>query len=207
LYDTAADASDAVALGFRPIWDVMVAPERNTPAFTTIFSFMTALKNQNGGAAAAVNTLMTAQNIDAATMDIYGSSETHVPSTVPGAAALPIYSVATVGGAALVLRTVDDAGHYNRLGNRRYVRFTLNTTRTVTITASSSNPNTPDTDFRVFRNGLFVTEAGAPPAPNETTTLTNAQPGEYLIDVYDCANGCETVQGTPGDYDLTVTVN
>ena len=30
----------------------------------------------------------------------------------------------------------------------------------------------------------------------------------YLIDVYDCANGCDSDhEGTPGDYDLTVTIN
>jgi len=111
-----------------------------------------------------------------------------------------------------VVHTVDDAGHHNKLGDRRFVRFTLNTTRNITITASSSNPNTPDTDFRVYRNGLLVRSATSPPAANEQTTLINAQPGEYLIDVYDCANGCDpnpdgTREGTPGDYDLTVTVN
>jgi len=31
----------------------------------------------------------------------------------------------------------------------------------------------------------------------------------YVIDIYDCANGCppEPQQGVPGDYDLTMTIN
>ena len=76
----------------------------------------------------------------------------------------------------------------------------------MTITASSSNPNNPDTDFRVFRTGTFVTAATAPPAPSETATF-NAPAGDYVLDVFDCANGCDTQEGTPGDYNLTVTIN
>ncbi len=29
----------------------------------------------------------------------------------------------------------------------------------------------------------------------------------YIIDAYDCANGCDDTSGTPGDYNLTVTIN
>jgi hypothetical protein len=207
VYDSAADANDNVALGFQPMWDVLIADQKSTPAFTTIFSFITALKTHNAASAAAINTLVAAQNIDAAAMDAYGTGETHSPTEVPAIAALPLYTVATVGGPAIVMRTVDDEGTHNKIGDRRFVRFSLATARTVTITASSSNPNTPDTDFRVFRNGAFVTSATAPPAPNETATLTNAAAGEYLVDVFDCANGCDDVEGTPGDYNLTVTIN
>ena len=37
--------------------------------------------------------------------------------------------------------------------------------------------------------------------------INNALAVYYLIDVYDCADGCGTEEGTPGDYDITVTVN
>jgi hypothetical protein len=211
VYDNAADTNDTVALGFQPIWDVLIGPEKTTPAFTTIFSFITALKAQNAGAVGAINTLVAAQNIDVASMDAYGSTETHFPSTVPNNAALPVYTTATVGGPAVVMRTVvasaDPLDRFNKLGNRRFVRFSLATARTITITASSSNPNTPDTDFGVFRNGAFVNSATNPPAASEQIILNNAAAGEYLIDVYDCANGCDTPEGTPGDYNLTLTVN
>ena len=207
VYDNAADANDNVALGFQPMWDVLITDQKNTPAFTTIFSFITALKSHNAASATAINTLVAAQNIDAATMNAFGTGETHSPTEVPANAALPLYTVATVGGGPVVMRTVDDAGRNNKISNRRFVRFSLATARTVTITASSSNPNTSDTDFRVFRNGIFVNSATNPPAANETLQLTNAPAGEYLVDVYDCANGCDDNEGTPGDYDLTVTIN
>ncbi|MEO8017165.1 MAG: hypothetical protein ABI769_05085, partial [Pseudomonadota bacterium] len=128
------------------------------------------------------------------------------PTTVPSNAALPIYTVAIVGGAAVLLPTVDNAGTGNKLGTHRYVRFNVPTTRNITITASSSNPNTPDTDFLVYRAGTLVTAATSPPAPSEVKTF-NAAAGEYVLDVDDCANGCDPSEGTPGDYNLTVLIN
>jgi hypothetical protein len=213
LFDTVADANDSVALGFQPIWDVLIGAQRTTPAFTTIFPFITALKAARPGDAAAINTLVAAQNIDASVMDAYASNETHAPPSVPTIAALPLYEVATVAGPAIVLRTVDDAGtaadRYNKLGARRFVRFSLATTRPLlTITASSSSPTAPDPDFLVFRNGDFVRAATGPPATSETTTINNAPAGEYVVEVYECGNGCVSPDdGTPGDYNLTVTIN
>jgi hypothetical protein len=214
LYDSNADANDTLALGFQPMWNVLTGAQRTTPAFTTIFSFITALKAQNAGSAAAIDTLIAAQNVTGTNINAYGSTETHSPVEVPSNAALPLYTVATVGGGPVTLRTVDDAetqgvpeDGYNKIGDRRFVRFTLAAQRTITITASSSNPNNPDVDFIVYRNGAFLNSATSAPAAAEILTL-NAAAGEYLIDVYDCANGCsELPQGTSGDYDLTVTIN
>ena len=113
-----------------------------------------------------------------------------------------------MGAGPVVVRNVDDAGTFNKLGNHRFLRFTLNSPRTITISANSSNPNNADPDFDVFRDGgtLVISGADGPPQP-ETETINNAPAGDYLIDVYDCANGCSSVQGTAGDYDITVTVN
>jgi hypothetical protein len=33
------------------------------------------------------------------------------------------------------------------------------------------------------------------------------QPGTYVIDVYDCGNGCVPAEAASGDFDLTVTIN
>ena len=207
VYDNAADTNDNVALGFQPIWNVLIGPQRTTPAFTSIFSFIAALEAQNAGAVGAINTLVAAQNINAATIDAYGTTETHFPSTVPSNAAIPIYTLATVGGAAVTIHTVNDAGLSNKLGNRRYVRFSVPTTRNITISASSSNPNTPDVDFVVFQSGTFVRAGTDPPTQNPEVETFNATAGEYVLDLYDCANGCDPSEGTPGDYDLTLTIN
>jgi hypothetical protein len=143
-------------------------------------------------------------------MDAFGTNETHTPTNVPALASLPVHTLGTLGGPQLALRSVDNAGHYNKLGNHRFVRFNVPNARNVTITAASNNPNNPDTDFLVYKAGVFIAAGVDGPAPTETETF-QAAAGDYLLDVYDCANGCntpdDTPEGTPGDYDLTVTIN
>jgi hypothetical protein len=214
VYDQVPDANDTVTLGFIPMWTVLTGAQRNTPAFTTIFSFITALKTQNASSAAAIDTLVTAQNINSTGIDAFATNENNAPTdTVPQIAALPVYATGTVGGAAVVLRTVDDAGPTtndtsgNKLGNHRYIRFTSPGGQR-TITATSTNPNNHDVDLLVFRlvPPFQIAAAGTePPAANEVVTFNSAA-ADYLIDVYDCANGCDESEGTPGDYDITVTI-
>jgi hypothetical protein len=207
VYDNPADANDTLALGFQPIWDVLIGPQRTTPAFTTIFSFITALRTQNPGSATAIDTLVFAQNINSMNIDAYGSNESHVPLPLLASPTLPIYTLATISGGAVVVGTSDDAGTSNKLGNRRFIRFNVPTTRTITISASSSNPNNSDTDFLVFRAGTFVRAGTSGPAENPEVETFSALAGEYVLDLYDCANGCDPSEGTPGDYNLTVTIN
>ena len=107
-----------------------------------------------------------------------------------------------------MLRNVNDAGPYNTLGNHRYLRFTCRQrTVNITVTASSSNPDAQsDTDFLVWREGRARGPRLDPPPTAGSRNLT-AAPGTYVIDVYDCANGCVRNRAESGDYNITVTVN
>ena len=206
LYDNTADANDAVNLGFQPMWNVLIGSQRTTPAFTSLFSFIAELKAADPASVAAIDTLITAQNSTTIT-DIWGTGETHVPAPVAAAAALPLYTPITVGGPSVTLLNVNDAGTYNTLGNHRYLRFNVASTRNITVIASSSNPNQPDTDFLVWRAGTLEALGWDDFNENpEAETITNASPGTYVIDVYDCANGCNPEPGGDGDYNITVTI-
>lgn len=215
LYDGVADGSDNIALGFAPIWDVLVNAQRNTSAQTTIFSFITALKAARPGDVTAINSLVAAQNIDAAVINAFAQFETHAPtdpvSQAPIPNTLPVYAPIFLG-TPVVVRSTDDAGRYNKAGNRRLLRFTADTTRSISVTVTTANPNgtTADPDFVVWRAGMVVRAATGPPNAqrNEIATGIQVTAGtDYVLDVYDCANGCSTEQGTPGDYDLTVLIN
>ena len=76
IYDTAADAGDTLALGFGPIWDVLVGEQRTTPAFTSIFTFITALKAGQPASVTGINSLVSAQNIVTNT-NAFGTTETN----------------------------------------------------------------------------------------------------------------------------------
>jgi hypothetical protein len=213
VFDNDGEAGDPVTLGFTPIWNVLKGPQKTTPAFTTIFSFIKALKDLNGSSAAGINTLLAAQNIDGNTIDAYGSMESSIPTPFTNTEVMPIYASATIG-VPTTLRTtnrggpntVDTSG--NKLGNHRFIRFTA-TGSPVTITATStSSLATRDVDFLVYRATPFALYRSATSGPAASETLTNmpTAAADYLIDVYDCANGCDPAEGTPGSYDLTVTI-
>jgi hypothetical protein len=152
LYDGGAEAGDAVALGFGPLWDVLTDEQRITPAFTSVFSFITALRAEQAGVAAAIDSLVSTQNIVTSGITAFAATENNQPSGVASAATFPLYTTATIGGAPVVLRTVNDAGTVNKLGNHRYVRFEVASPRNVTITLSTSNPSAnADPDFILAR--------------------------------------------------------
>ncbi len=209
LYDPVADGADTLSLGFAPIWNVLVDEQRTTPAMTSIFSFIAALKANRPGDATAINQLLLGQNVDPV-VDAFATGQTQVPLTVPASAVLPIYETMSIGQQRILFST-DDAGTFNALGNRRFIRFNVSDApRNITVTAFTSNTAAPvDTDFVVYRNGVEVATGfspnGSATTPEEQTFMAT-QNGTYIIDVYDCANGCGD-QGTTGDYNLTVTIN
>jgi hypothetical protein len=59
--DYASD--DLLNLGFKPIYDVMVGPQKTTPGFTSIYSFLTYLKAQAGVSTTNVDNLALSQDI------------------------------------------------------------------------------------------------------------------------------------------------
>jgi hypothetical protein len=201
VYDGQADANDSVSLGFKPIWNVLIGEERTTPALTSVFSFMTALKSAQPNEATAINTLLNAQNITGAGLDAFASTETHAPTPVASNAALPVYTTISTG-TPVTVRSVDDAGHYNMLGNRRFLRYTKSTSTSQTVSVSSLTANA-DPDTLVYLDGTPIILSQA--SGSESFTISTA--GTYVFDVYECANGCSDVEGTPGDYDITVTIN
>jgi len=203
-YDSAADANDNIALGFAPLWSIMVGEQRTTPAYTTIFPFVTALKAAHPLDAAAINTLLAAQNINGT--DAWGSGESHVPTSIPAIAALPLYTTITRGGGPVILHTVNNEGVDNKLGNHRFLRFATATSATVAVSVSTTNPsNNPD--FTMKRRSTYVLyEDDLSPGPETgTTAVTNGT--TYVLDVYDCDNGCPGSEELGGDYDLTVMIN
>jgi hypothetical protein len=208
IFDDDQDTGDTVALGFQPIWDVLVGAQADTPAFTSIFSFITALKAAQPASVTGINSLLSAQNITTNT-NAFATTETIQPTgspTIAPTSVLPLYTTITNSG-TVTLRTTNDAGTSNKLGNRRYIRFENGSTRNVTITVATSNTDTnADPDFLVWRSGTFIFDGTDPPPGPESHTFSMSA-GTYLIDVYDCGNGCGPAEGASGDYDLTVTIN
>lgn len=204
-FDPAGEANDNVALGFAPLWAVLTAEQRTTAAFTTLFSFVTKLKERAPGMQPAIDARVAAEQITAAGMDIHGTNETHVPpNTAQVSDVLPVYTPIAIGGGPVTLRTTDafDPGaNGNALSVSRFLRFAVPGMQNVRITAAAALPN-HDVDIYVVRNGVIAAQ-GTTPTDEDFTAALPA--GDYVIDVHDCGlAGCGNV--ATGASDITVTI-
>ena len=129
LFDTAVDGADNVSLGYQPMFEVLTGPLNTTPALTSIYPFVTALRARAGAPVAGINTLVASQGITV--NDAWGTGEGN-SGGIPEA--LPVYTTVALGGSQVVCG-VTTAGTFNTLGNRRFLRFTLGSARSVTIRA------------------------------------------------------------------------
>lgn len=181
LYDSANDGTDTVSLGFTPIYTVLVNQQRTTPAFTSIFSFITALKAGNSGQATSIDQLVSAQNIVSASMDAYGTTETNNGGLADGA--LPLYRTLAVGGPAITnLCTSVANGKPNKLGNRRFLRLNIAAAGGRTIVVSGDS--TSDPDIYLFVNGVQLQAAENVALGSDSLTRTFTA-GDYVIELFD----------------------
>lgn len=179
-FDTAADGADAVALGFAPIYQVMNSDLRTLEPHTAIFPFVRALKERNGGFAASIDALVSAQTIVSATIDDLGSTETNNGGA---AANLPVYVPISVNTAPIQVCSSTANGEYNKLGNRKFVRFNVPFNQQIQMRAVG--PVGSDPDLALYRQG-FIAEAVADSSGNGTEVLNQAlTAGNYVLEVFD----------------------
>jgi hypothetical protein len=154
LFDPANESFDNVALGLGPIYDIMTGGQKSTPAVTSIFSFIKALKAVPG------TTVSTIAAIDAVTsksrinpiQDEFGTGETNNGGN---AANLPVFRQMTVDGASQTLTFLADVDNENRLGANRLIRFISPTAGPIQVVANSSR----DIGLKLFENGTEIAAA------------------------------------------------
>jgi len=209
LFDTTND--DTVAIPYASIATVFRTTLRTGQPLTSIFPLIVALKTANPGSAAAINTLVGNNGMVATTMDPFGSSETN---TGGNADALPIYSNVALNGAAVKVCGNRDEGIYNKLANRRFLKFTLNSTVNATIRAvytsngsdTGGTPVAPDPDLVLYKGGSIATSESD--AANEENMVRMLDAGDYVIEVYEYSHIEDPSTGTARGrtcYNITLT--
>lgn len=190
LYDSTDDGSDSLSLGFGPIHNVFIGAEKTTPAFTSIFTFITELKSENPGDVGSIDTIVTDESIATIT-DIYGTGRTNKASSYP-------YYDLSVGNSVSV-QTSTTYGFYNKLSNRQYVRFTIASTGTYTIRVAQTNGTNSNPDFYLYQSSSFgfIGSSSGNGSSQEINILLTA--GSYLLDIFD-NNSVATA-------DFNVTIN
>ncbi len=198
LYDSVDDGSDSISLGFTPIYQVMIGGEKDTIAFTSIFSFTNQLKMLSSGNSSAIDSLLLSQNI--VVNDDFGNGETNNGGS---SGSLPIYRSLVVGGSLEVCSSSAN-GQVNKLGSRQFLTFVISNAGSYTLTAVGKSSDM-DPDFYVFRQGTLVVN-GAQTVSDESQTQT-LQTGSYVIDAHDFNKFDDNTSAADTCLDVTLSAN
>jgi PKD repeat protein len=228
LYDATNEPGDSVTLGFAPIYDVLVSELRDGVPLVSLFPFITALKQRPGVPAAQVDTRVEAERlagtslgIVSTTMDVYATTETH-SGVAPASAdlVLPVYAPITPNGPAVRLCASSEltvpgganvAGAFNKLGNRRFLRFSVPAARTLRVRVSCPSSDAdcaglprPDPDFVLSRAG------DATIAEDGTSTVEElevpATAGDYVLEIYEYSHVDPAATSRRGRTCMTVNI-
>ncbi len=195
IYDSGDDGADSLSLGLGPIYNTLTDSAYSAGTyFTSIFSFTDHLKTLEPSAADQLVSLLSGQTIS-------GTGPNGLNETNDGdiASALPVYKVANVGGSAIQLCSVDDAGYYNKLGTQSFVEFQIPAAGTYNFSATEVGGATAsDPDFYIYQSGiqLHVAESGV--IGSENASLNFETTGTHVLVFNDWNNIDETDDA--GDY-------
>ncbi|SFV65125.1 hypothetical protein MNB_SV-12-1647 [hydrothermal vent metagenome] len=192
LYDKTNESHDKTSLGFGPIYKTMIGGERETKAFTSIFSFIDALKSEASSHKRDIDKTVAYEKISRIS-DSYGSNRNNNGDS---AVAVPVYRDLRVGG------TVDacsrnNYGVYNKLGNRTYIKVKISSDGSYRFDAQPKSYGNQDPDMILYDTKYPHKDIGISQyegSPSDTLSVT-LKKGEYLLDVYDASynNSCSRV--------------
>ena len=182
LFDSADDDVDTVSIGFSPIYDVLVNKQKNADSFTTIFSFISFLKENNPAVVTEINSLVGGENITTIAVDEWDSTGTET-NNGGNPKALPVYTKLVVGNPVTQLCGDGQFGNDNKLMNRRLFYFQIISSGNYSITAI------PDLDgdpvIELYSQGVLIgSEDTGGNGITETLTVT-LSPGYYAGEVYE----------------------
>ncbi|MGB5722756.1 MAG: hypothetical protein WBM34_18850, partial [Woeseiaceae bacterium] len=215
LYDTNADGTDGGSIGFTPIFETMTATgsQKDTDAFTSLFSFATDLRTRVDPADLAFfDSQLIRENIDVTGLDIWGSSQNNI-TTSPNQArdVLPLYTTLPTNGTIINICSnsdYDSGRNGNKLAEYRYLRFTTTTPQrfTVTMTTTTPTPVTADTEDRdqsdpdmyIFLRGQVVAAGTSGVDNTEVFTTQTLAADTYVADPREFR--FEDEDGAPPDY-------
>ena len=202
IFDSQSDTDDNISAGLEPIYNILTSQNyKDSPVFATIFSLSDAIRQSTNINPNSLNRLLQSQGISGQGPDGSGESNSGAIRS-----ALPVYKETSLNGPAIELCSVDDAGTFNKLGNREFIFISLETDTDLTISVSkSSGDEDRDPDFNIWQGNRLI-DNSASSIRDEETFQGQLPSGEYVIEVYDFLNinGVGSRRGD-GCYNFRVT--
>ena len=186
IYDSHDDTGDTLSLGFDAIHKVLIDKQKNTPAFTSIFSFITALKEEYPGNDDAIDAITTNESIAPIT-DIYGTDRTNRKNEN----ANPLYNHFSVGQGVYVYPNYDTEGSSsaNKLGTYTLLEFTIPSDGNYTMTITAQKTGS-DMEYNAYREGAKkeLRESVLPTRDSRGRATSNTaalRAGKYRMELID----------------------
>lgn len=183
LYDTHDDGFDSVSLGIQPFYEIFTKDLKNSVARTSLFAFISALKNIYSEHSLGIDQILEQQNINGNGIDPFGSSETNDAGA--GTDVLPVYTPIVVGDLPKTVCVINKFAlkdEINRLSQARFAYFEAQTTAEYQIQAVGSPGSNPD--FKLYNNKdqcmLFDQETS-----NQELSRVYLSAGTYVLEIYD----------------------
>ncbi|MEM7082356.1 MAG: hypothetical protein AAF465_06450 [Pseudomonadota bacterium] len=188
LYDARDDEGDSLALGFAPLFEALTGPLRSQTAFVTVHAYLDALKRAQPAFADSIDQMAAVQRIHTQNSDAYGLGEWNNARRERGV--LPMYLTLPFDGSSIEVCTLagDSAfGVGNKLGNRRFLRFTVRDEQAFRTTRiRAEGPADADPDMVLHRIGIVQSALTA--GVGEEVLRRIFTPGDYVLEVYDYRN-------------------
>ena len=179
LYDSGAADDDTVSGGFAPIYSVLVNGQKNTKAFTSIFSFLYHLKQAYPSYSAGISSIALAENVNDGSE--YEAASTPLYTTVPFDG-----TSVTIDVDGAVLQTWSTFGPItaSNAGNKLYNLLYFKTTATATGCYTLEATPTASEDIIIYApNGVTIDQnnGGAESVPG---TFTQGEEGVFAVGSY-----------------------
>lgn len=186
-------------VGFAPIYQAMLA-QKQTPAFTSLFSFATSLRAQANPSGQTImdNLLTEISTVNGTSLDMFGRNQTTLPPGWESSRnfALPVYTTLVAGQPANICTTTS-YGRSNKLGVYRYLRFNSAQTGTHQLQVVADDGQMPS--MALYSKGRQISGPTTKnPTGNATYNLTyNVQDQDEYVGAITTENlnqgGCFTV--------------
>ncbi|CAA6806011.1 MAG: Unknown protein [uncultured Sulfurovum sp.] len=198
LYDQNNEDSDQANLGFKPIFNAMVGKERNAKAFTSIFTFINALKSENPSSSDNIDQVVSSERINTI-HDPYGDYRSN---TANGTFTTPLYRTLEVG--KWITQCNNNLyGVYNKLGNRTYIKIKIPTEGIYTFAAKPYGSAYGDPDIVLYETTYPFDIKGMSPLEGESSDalVMNLNAQDYILEVYDNSynNSCFVINLDQGN--------
>lgn len=194
IYDSVNDFGDSLSLGLAPIYNVLINEQRITPALTSVFPFITALKTYyTDPELTYINNLVASHDI--VVNDVYGTGQGNTTSA-PTVDVLPIYTTINPGSTTSTpLCTTNyfqqsyfpgEYDNFNKLTSTRFLKLTVSSPGTHTITATrTSGANSPGLGLYYGADGSGWIDENYAYNSNTVSITRSLGVGTYIIESYD----------------------